>query len=80
MMTEIISFIIGGIFTLAVFTAGAIFGHLTASKKLEEKAQDIQHKLTPPPQSSGGVKAITPEEVINERKKGFIGKMQDIIS
>ena len=78
---ETLAFIIGGIFTLTVFAAGMIFNKLTSSKNLEETAEKIKRKFTPPPPpTSGSVKAITPDEIKKEKDKGFISKMQDIIS
>ena len=77
---ETINFVIGGLFTLIVFVAGTVLGSLITSKKLEEKAQEIKRKFTPPPQTSGSVKAITPEEIKKENQKGFVNKMQELIS
>ena len=79
-MDTAIAFITGGVFTLFVFAGGSILGALISSKKLEEKAQEIKNKLTPPPPQSGSVKAITPEEIKKEEQKGFINKMEGLIS
>ncbi len=75
-----LSFIIGGIFTLAVFIAGVVIGTMISSKNLEEKIKEVKHKIVPPPPTSGGVKAITPDEIKKEEKKGFVNRMQDLIS
>lgn len=77
---ETLNFIIGGLYTLIVLSVGAILGHLMTSKKIDDKVREVKNRLTPPPPTSGSIKAITPEEIRNESKKGFIRKMEDLIS
>ena len=76
---EIISFIIGGLFTLIILLTGSFIGYIIGSKKLDEKVKEIQHKSNSSTPLSGSVKAISPEEIKKEGQKGFINKMKEII-
>jgi len=78
-MDTILAFITGGIFTLIILSVGSIIGYMAGSNKLEEKVEQVKSKLKKTPPDSGGVKAITPEEIKKEQEKGFIGKMKSII-
>ena len=74
----LLTFIISGLYTLIVFSVGAFIGTMISSKKLEEKVREIKAKVTPPPPSSGGVKAITPDEIVKERHKGLGKTIADL--
>lgn len=87
-MGAVIYFMLGSIWAI-ILMAGAIAAYLWVNGKLRERDSDATPATKTPPVptraetpavKSGIVKAITPQEIKDEREKGFIDKMQDIIS
>lgn len=81
-------FMAGSLWTI-VLMAGAIAGYLYVQSKLKPKdrhtaAPEISQPVALSPQikldQSSAIKAITPDEIKKEKDKGFIKKLENLIS
>jgi hypothetical protein len=75
-------FMLGSIWTIALM-AGAISAYLWVNSKLR-RGNDASPTIKPPQgatrsEQSGAVRAIKPEEIREEKEKGFINKMKSLI-
>ena len=73
---------------ISFWMAGAVVMYVWANGKLRERTSSPTKEENGPqrgarepevPKNSGGVKAIRPEEIQEEKEKGFINKMKSII-
>jgi hypothetical protein len=86
-MEGIIQFVMGSVWSVLLMT-GAIWAYLWVNSRLRARDNEATPIVKPPqeatraetpPIRSGIVKAITPQEIKDEKNKGFINKMKEII-